>query len=165
MSDTSSLAPSRPHTPVGQTPLALPTARPYRFTWDPSSRRPGPESVSGTTEGRGGDDFAATPHPFGFLNHSTASLALGSIPPEWSSSRTGFHGRVYDYKQHPYVNHHAQLYRLFSITRISVKLLPRHILHCPLLLQFRYLAFVERTSKLTCRQYLRNGNVMRKIPS
>ncbi|KAF9036624.1 vacuolar protein sorting-associated protein 54 [Panaeolus papilionaceus] len=91
MSDTSSLAPSRPHTPVGQTPLALPTARPYRFTWDPSSRRPGPESVSGTTEGRGGDDFAATPHPFGFLNHSTASLALGSIPPEWSSSRTGFH--------------------------------------------------------------------------
>ncbi|PPQ65310.1 hypothetical protein CVT24_011437 [Panaeolus cyanescens] len=91
MSDASSVAPSRPHTPVGQQPLALPTARPYRFTWDPSSRRPGPESVSGTTEGRGGDDFAATPHPFGFLNNSTASLALGSIPPEWSSSRTGFH--------------------------------------------------------------------------
>ena len=92
MSDISSV-PSRPVTPVNGTgtPDVLPTARPYRFTWDPSSRRPGPESVSGTTEGRGGDDFAS-PHPLGFLNTSTTSLALGSLPTEWSSSRTGFHG-------------------------------------------------------------------------
>ncbi|KAF8965307.1 Vps54-like protein-domain-containing protein [Flammula alnicola] len=90
MSDISSV-PSRATSPVSATPDQLPTARPYRFTWDPASRRPGPESVSGTTEGRGGDDFGGTPHPLGFLNHSTTSLALGSLPSEWSSSRTGFH--------------------------------------------------------------------------
>ena len=91
MSDVSSV-PSRVASPVSLTPDQLPTARPYRFTWDPASRRPGPESVSGTTEGKGGDDFAAAPHPLGFLNHSTTSLALGSLPTDWSSSRTGFHG-------------------------------------------------------------------------
>ncbi|CAA7271484.1 unnamed protein product [Cyclocybe aegerita] len=91
MSESSSL-PSRPVTPVNlQPPDQLPTARPYRFTWDPSSRRPGPESVSGTTEGRGGDDFGGGAHPLGFLNTSATSLALGSLPTEWSSSRTGFH--------------------------------------------------------------------------
>ncbi|KAF8912041.1 Vps54-like protein-domain-containing protein [Gymnopilus junonius] len=91
MSDVSSV-PSRVASPVNPPPPdQLPIARPYRFTWDPASRRPGPESVSGTTEGRGGDDFGAVPHPFTFLNPSTTSLALGSIPSEWSSSRTGFH--------------------------------------------------------------------------
>lgn len=90
MSDISSV-PSRANSPVHLSPEQVPTARPYRFTWDPASRRPGPESVSGTTEGRG-DDFAASPHPMGFLNHSSANLALGALPTEWSSSRTGFHG-------------------------------------------------------------------------
>ncbi|KAF4615174.1 hypothetical protein D9613_002656 [Agrocybe pediades] len=91
MSDASSV-PSRAASPVGGlAPDWLPpTARPYRFTWDPSSRRPGPESVSGTTEGRG-DDFGGAPHPLSFLNNSTTSLAMGALPSEWSSSRTGFH--------------------------------------------------------------------------
>ncbi|KDR73587.1 hypothetical protein GALMADRAFT_621009 [Galerina marginata CBS 339.88] len=91
MSDVSSV-PSRVGSPINASANELlPTARPYRFTWDPASRRPGPESVSGTTEGRGGDDFGFVPHPLGFLNTSTTSLALGSLPTDWSSSRTGFH--------------------------------------------------------------------------
>lgn len=90
MSEASSL-PSRPNSPDSLTaPENLPPARPYRFTWDPASRKPGPESVAGTTE-RGGDDFSG-PHPLAFLTASTASLALGNLPTEWSSSRTGFHG-------------------------------------------------------------------------
>ncbi|KAH9483893.1 Vacuolar protein sorting-associated protein 54, chloroplastic [Psilocybe cubensis] len=91
MSDVSSI-PSRATSPINTLapPDQLPTARPYRFTWDPASRRPGPESVSGTTEGRGGDDFGGA-HPLGFLNASTTSLALGAMPSDWSSSRTGFH--------------------------------------------------------------------------
>lgn len=96
MSDASSV-PSRVASPVNHAAQdQLPIARPYRFTWDPASRRPGPESVSGTTEGRGGDDFGAAPHPFTFLNPSTTSLALGTLPSEWSSSRTGFHGSYFD---------------------------------------------------------------------
>ncbi len=91
MSEDSSSS-SRPVTPVNVGPPdILPPARPYRFTWDPSSRKPGPESASGTTEGRGGDDFSG-PHPLAFLNASSTSLGLGSLPSEWSSSRTGFHG-------------------------------------------------------------------------
>lgn len=91
MSEVSSL-PSRPTSPDSFAgPENLPPARPYRFNWDPSSRNPGPESVAGTTEGRGGDDFSG-PHPLAFLNASTTSLALGALPTEWSSSRTGFHG-------------------------------------------------------------------------
>ncbi|KAF9532159.1 Vps54-like protein-domain-containing protein [Crepidotus variabilis] len=90
MSEVSSV-PSRPTSPASNgTPDLLPTARPYRFTWDPASRRPGPESVSGFTEGPGADDFSG-PHPLAFLNTSNTSLALGSLPSEWSSSRTGFH--------------------------------------------------------------------------
>jgi hypothetical protein len=60
MSDYTS-SPSRPASPVGPLP-DLPTARPsaYRFNWDPASRRPGPASVSETTEGRG-DHFTTTP--------------------------------------------------------------------------------------------------------
>lgn len=94
MSEISS-TPSRPTTPADAVPQQIPPARPYRFTWDPSSRRPGPESVSGTTEGRGVDYFnqpTPTPFPLGVLNTSTTSLALGALPNEWSSSRHGFHG-------------------------------------------------------------------------
>ncbi|KAF9447663.1 Vps54-domain-containing protein [Macrolepiota fuliginosa MF-IS2] len=90
MSDLSD-TPSRPATPTAD---HIPTARPYRFTWDPSTRRPGPESVSGTTEGRGADYFnppTPTPFPLGVLNTSTTSLTLGALPNEWSSSKHGFH--------------------------------------------------------------------------
>ena len=99
MSDVSSV-PSRPQSPVVAPNDHLPPPRPYRFTWDPASRRPGPESVSGTTEGRGGDDFGNPHPPLGlYANH----LAPASLPTEWSSSRTGFHGisfRPFIY-QHP----------------------------------------------------------------
>ncbi|KAJ8480715.1 hypothetical protein ONZ45_g15568 [Pleurotus djamor] len=86
MSDGSS-TPSRAGTPVASLP-DIPNARPYRFTWDQSSRR-GPESVSGTTEGRG-DYITARPR-IDFLNASTTSLALGAVPSEWSSAKHGFH--------------------------------------------------------------------------
>ncbi|KAF8226749.1 Vps54-domain-containing protein [Tricholoma matsutake] len=70
----------------------LPTARPYRFTWDPTSRKPGPASVSGTTEGRGGGDYFSAQPRFSFLhNSSSLSLQLGALPTEWSSSKHGFH--------------------------------------------------------------------------
>ncbi|KAJ6630546.1 Vps54-like protein-domain-containing protein [Mycena sp. CBHHK59/15] len=83
MSDHSSSNLSRPASPVSPLP---PTARPYRFNWDPAQR--GPESVSGTTEGR---DYFAGPSRLNLLNTSTTSLALGAVPPQWSSSTHGFH--------------------------------------------------------------------------
>ncbi|KAH9950264.1 Vps54-domain-containing protein [Amylocystis lapponica] len=88
MSDHSS-ALSRPASPVGELPN-FSAARPYRFTWDPASRRPGPGSVSETTEGRG-DYFAnATPYEL-FNTASLSSLPLGALPTDWSSARHGFH--------------------------------------------------------------------------
>lgn len=92
MSDYTS-SPSRPASPVGALP-DLPTARPfaYRFNWDPTSRRPGPGSVSETTEGRG-DHFSTTPKVdiYG-ASSSTASLQLSTVPSQWSSAKHGFHG-------------------------------------------------------------------------
>ncbi|KAJ7685448.1 Vps54-like protein-domain-containing protein, partial [Mycena polygramma] len=84
MSDHSSSNLSRPASPVSPLP---PTARPYRFNWDPAQR--GPESVSGTTEGR--DYFASGPSRLNLLNTSSSTLALGALPPQWSSSTHGFH--------------------------------------------------------------------------
>ncbi|KAK2466748.1 hypothetical protein APHAL10511_001006 [Amanita phalloides] len=79
---------SSPPSPSATLPPDLPTARPFRFTWDPASRRRGPESVSGTTDGRGADYIAPT---LGFLNtSSTATLPLTALPAEWSCSRHGF---------------------------------------------------------------------------
>ncbi|KAF8643808.1 hypothetical protein AX16_008826 [Volvariella volvacea WC 439] len=93
MSQPSESTPSRPASPVGALPDNLTSARQtYRFTWDPAARRPGPESVAGTTEGgRGADQFATQPR-LGFLNTSSATtLAMSSIPSEWSSAKHGFH--------------------------------------------------------------------------
>jgi vacuolar protein sorting-associated protein 54 len=74
-----------------ETPLPD-TARPFRFTWDPSAaRRPGPESVSGTTTG-GREDYFATRLGELPFNASGATLALGALPADWSSSKHGFHG-------------------------------------------------------------------------
>ncbi|KAJ4487727.1 vacuolar protein sorting-associated protein 54 [Lentinula aciculospora] len=71
------------------TPTADPSSSRYRFTWDPERR--GPESVSGTTA-HGQDYFAAAPAGLGFhFGGSTASLNLGALPTEWSSSKHGFH--------------------------------------------------------------------------
>ncbi|KAM6500337.1 vacuolar protein sorting-associated protein 54 [Amanita muscaria] len=91
MSDADS-APHSPPTPTLTIPQDLPTARPYRFTWDPSSRRRGPESVSGTTEGRGGDYITSQPPKLGFLDSPTTATApsFGALPSEWSSARHGF---------------------------------------------------------------------------
>ncbi|KAJ7775171.1 Vps54-like protein-domain-containing protein, partial [Mycena metata] len=83
MSDHSSSNLSRPASPVSPLP---PTARPFRFNWDPAQR--GPESVSGTTEGR---DYFAGPSRLNLFNNSTATLAVGALPPQWSSSTHGFH--------------------------------------------------------------------------
>ncbi|KAJ7286116.1 retrograde transporter [Mycena rebaudengoi] len=83
MSDHSSGSLSRPGSPVSPLP---PTARPYRFNWDPTQK--GPESVSGTTEGR---DYFAGPSRLNLLNTSSTSLGLGALPPQWSSSTHGFH--------------------------------------------------------------------------
>ncbi|KAI0815998.1 Vps54-like protein-domain-containing protein [Trametes gibbosa] len=89
MSDYAS-TPSRPASPVGELP-SFSAARPnaYRFNWDPATRRPGPESVSGTTEGRG-DYFANNAQYDIYGNVSFANLALGTLPTEWSSTKLGF---------------------------------------------------------------------------
>ncbi|KAI9445991.1 Vps54-like protein-domain-containing protein [Lactarius indigo] len=91
MSDYTS-SPSRPASPVGPLP-DLPTARPsaYRFNWDPTLRRPGPASVSETTEGRG-DYFTTTPKVDIYGATSSASnLQLSVVPSQWSSAKHGFH--------------------------------------------------------------------------
>ncbi|THH06493.1 hypothetical protein EW145_g4050 [Phellinidium pouzarii] len=63
-------------------------ARPYRFAWDAATRKPGPASVSGASEGRG-DYFAYRP-ALGNFNLSSSSLALGAIPSDWSAAKYGF---------------------------------------------------------------------------
>lgn len=78
---------------MGELP-GVPSSRPYRFTWDPSSRRKGPASVSETTEGKGGDYFGVSPKVDLFGVAST-SLAQRDLPIEWSSSKHGFHGGLY----------------------------------------------------------------------
>ncbi|KAG6837266.1 hypothetical protein H0H93_012271 [Arthromyces matolae] len=88
MSDVESAAPtSRPPSPISALPN---TARPYRFNWDPAARRPGPESVSGTTDGRGANDYFTVQPKLG-LYPSQLNLALGALPQEWSSATHGFH--------------------------------------------------------------------------
>ena len=92
MSDYTS-SPSRPASPVALLPDP-PTARPlaYRFNWDPSSRRPGPASVSETTEGRA-DYFVSTPKVdiYG-ASSSTTTSQLSIVSSQWSSAKHGFHG-------------------------------------------------------------------------
>ncbi|KAI0723740.1 Vps54-domain-containing protein [Cerioporus squamosus] len=85
MSDYAS-TPSRPASPVGELP-SFTASRSYRFNWD--DRRPGPGSISETTEGRG--DYLANTAPYDvFNNASLTSLALATLPAEWSSSKHGF---------------------------------------------------------------------------
>ncbi|KAG1903777.1 Vps54-like protein-domain-containing protein [Suillus fuscotomentosus] len=81
-------SPSRPATPVPALP-EIPIARPFRLNWDTSSRVRGPASVSETTEGRGGDYYAA-PFRLELPNLSTVNIAPGALPQEWSSSTQGF---------------------------------------------------------------------------
>ena len=92
MSDYTS-SPSRPGSPVALSPDP-PTARPnaYRFNWDPSTRLPGPGSVSEATEARG-DYFSLTPRVdiYGASSSSVTSQ-LGAVPSQWSSAKHGFHG-------------------------------------------------------------------------
>lgn len=102
MSRASSPAPSGASTPTyaedtQQTPV--PHARaPFRFTYDPASRRGpgsvissrlGPESVSGATEAAGRADL--TGHSFAHAWNLNASSSALAIPSEWSSSKHGFH--------------------------------------------------------------------------
>ncbi|KAH6918384.1 retrograde transporter [Coprinopsis sp. MPI-PUGE-AT-0042] len=106
MSDGTS-NPSRPQSPVASVygMNDLPTSRPYRFVWDPSTRRPGPESVAGTTEG--GRDYITGhgQYPLGVLNNpSSLNLELGSIPSEWSSAKHGFNA-ISTVLNHPHKRH------------------------------------------------------------
>ncbi|TFY63612.1 hypothetical protein EVG20_g6246 [Dentipellis fragilis] len=82
---------SRPASPVGPLPdIANAHGKAaYRFNWD--SRRPGPGSVSETTEGRG-DYFSVTPRVdiYG-ASASSTNLALDAVPSQWSSAKNGFH--------------------------------------------------------------------------
>ncbi|OSD08356.1 Vps54-domain-containing protein [Trametes coccinea BRFM310] len=89
MSDYAS-TPSRPASPVGELPsFTASRAAPYRFNWDSATRRPGPGSVSETTEGKG--DYFANHAPYDVLNNgSVASLHAGALPPDWSSLKHGF---------------------------------------------------------------------------
>ncbi|KAI0807877.1 Vps54-like protein-domain-containing protein [Fomes fomentarius] len=86
MSDYAESTPSRPASPVGDLPT-FNASRSYRFNYD--NKRPGPGSVSETTEGRG--DYLANNAPYDVYNNaSLTSLAFGSLPTEWSSSKHGF---------------------------------------------------------------------------
>lgn len=92
---TSNASTSRPGSPVASLPGGFATTRQpaFRFNWDPAQRRkPGPGSVYSEAESRG--DFAsATPTPRADLfNLSSATLATGALPNEWSSAKHGFHG-------------------------------------------------------------------------
>lgn len=92
MSDYAS-SPSRPASPVDDLPEIPQPTRPFRLHWDTSSRVRGPGSVSEITEGHGGDYFT-TPYRLELPNVSTANVALGALPQEWSSSTQGFNGRL-----------------------------------------------------------------------
>lgn len=59
----------------------------YRFTWDPSLRRPGPGSVSEATDNRYDAYNIPNAGEYRFSNLSSLSLA---VPHEWSSSKHGF---------------------------------------------------------------------------
>lgn len=61
----------------------------YRFTWDPSLRRPGPGSVSEATDNRYDAYNIPNAGEYRFSNLSSLSLA---VPHEWSSSKHGFNG-------------------------------------------------------------------------
>lgn len=125
MSDYAS-SPSRPATPVPALPEIPQAARPFRLNWDTSSRARGPGSVSETTEGRGGDYFT-TPFRLELPNLSTANIALGALPQEWSSSTQGFNGRM----RYHYVMRHAhryfQRFQRFSIILIDARHLQKRI--------------------------------------
>lgn len=112
MSRASSPTPSGTSTPTTypednqQTPV--PHARvPFRFTYDPASRRGpgsvisslrGPESVSGATEAAGRADL--TGHSFSHAWSLNASSSALAIPSEWSSSKHGFHGELHTHPRH-----------------------------------------------------------------
>lgn len=112
------------------TPTAGPSSSRYHFSWDPSERR-GPESVSGTTA-YGQDYFAAAPTGLGFhFGGSTASLNLGALPSEWSSSKHGFHGKQFSYVDAPLASSfHFKRYLLSSIIHTNGKLRQKLILPC-----------------------------------
>lgn len=86
---------SRPGSPVAPLP-DFTSARPYRFTWDASTRKPGPASVSGTSEGRG--DYISYRAQHGQFDISSSTLALGAMPNDWSSSKQGLNGTLSKYQ-------------------------------------------------------------------
>jgi vacuolar protein sorting-associated protein 54 len=161
MSDYAS-SPSRPASPVAPPP-DLPTVRPsaYRFNWDPASRRPGPGSVSETTEGRG-DYFSTTPKVdiYG-ASSSAASLQLNTVPSQWSSAKHGFHGRWYRllrpwHRLYPRA-HAAQPFPPSLTTPTRNPLLPKPTPLYPLHRAWSFHVSVEKTLTLTSVLSDQNG--------
>ena len=96
MSDQSSSSTSRPASPVASVPeVTSPNTKPYRFNWETASFRNGPPSVSGTSYYEGNADYITGRQPTNLFNMSLASLTLGSLPSNWSSSVNGFHGKIF----------------------------------------------------------------------
>jgi vacuolar protein sorting-associated protein 54 len=104
MSDNDSSS-SRPASPISALP-DVQSSRLQRLPLNSISRKAGPGSVlSETTEGHG-DYYASTVHlPFSF---SSTSLALPTVPQDWSSAKHGFHGTlcrvVYSIELIPFVS-------------------------------------------------------------
>ncbi len=156
MSESSATA-SRPPTPVTGDTAIPSTAKPYRFNWE-ASRRPGPESVSGTTsDGRGHDDYFNAIPQLGnlHLNSSTTSLALGSVPTEWSSSRHGFNGESNLVFRS--VTDTPQLFPLSSTIHTSDRHRPRRIPRCRPYPPPNFRACGGRTLTPTSNPSLQNG--------
>src|ERR1700733_2267460 len=142
MSDHSS-SPSRAASVVDLSP-GIQTARPYRFTWDPSTRMPGPGSVSEATEGKG--DYIESRLRPDALNANLTTLAPGALPAEWSSTKHGFHGKGYSfYYGTTTLLTKNQRYLLFSTTLTNGKLHQRHIHLCLSFHQLSFLGFVGKT--------------------
>lgn len=169
MSDDDESLTSRPQSPVSVVHDQLHTARPYRFTWDPSSRRPGPESVSGTTEGRGGGDYFSAQPRLGLLNTSSSlTLALGALPQEWSSAKHGFHGAQHLHFTTQYILSVSYLLQQFlpcSTIHISGRHLQRLTHSSPQLSQQISLASAEKTLTPTSVPSHQNGTVFSTTPS
>ncbi len=160
MSDQQSVAStSRPGSPVGPLP-DFANNRPYRFAWDGAGRKQGPPSLSGTSEGRG-DYFAYKP-TLGNLNFSSASLALGAIPQEWSSAKLGFNGALHIIATYIHIITNFAMYfqpfRILSTVPRRDQLLQKLMLPSHRLSLLNFLEYDVKTSTPTWRPLVRSGS-------
>ena len=180
MSDYASTS-SRPASPVADLPAIPNTTRPYRFTWDSVNKRPGPGSVSESTEGRGGDYIGVTLGPYGEVHTPlTANVALAGAGPavglgaDWTSSVHGFHGAL-QCTLPLYLPHaaarlrtaHARVQRSrpCSTTRTNAPRRPRPTLRCPPSRRQTFRGCAARTLTRTSSRSLPDGNASRSTRS